>query len=273
MKGYFQATVQANGRQVNTTFYVTAETSAAPIIGKYTAFDLDILKISVNELLQQPARKQTPTPSQGQSPQDTQIPDTRHPTSAPTRDQSKPRTTIPAWHHCYSTMSQQLTPLSKATNYVKHLHQQQQHSPKGILQKIVEKHPKVFESIGKHKYRQVDHIIDETVTPKVQAQRQIPFPKRQQLDEIIQELEDADIIEPVEGPTEWMSNVVLTPKADPSQLQMNIDMTTANAAKAKARHTNTGRTKVQIERGYTLHQARHETGIHATRATSRGQYT
>ena len=83
------------------------------------------------------------------------------------------------------------------------------------MQKIVEKHPKVFEGIGKHKYRQVDLIIDETVTPKVQAQRRIPFPKRQQFNEIIQELEDADIIEPVEGPTEWISNVVLTPKADP----------------------------------------------------------
>ena len=63
-----------------------------------------------------------------------------------------------------------------------------------------------------HKYRQVDLIIDETVTPKVQAQRRIPFPKRPQFDEIIQELEDADIIEPVEGPTEWISNVVLTQK-------------------------------------------------------------
>ena len=202
--------VRANGRQVNTTFYVTAETSVAPIIGKYTAFDLDILKINVNELLQQPARKQTSTPSQGQSPQETQIPDTCHPTSAPTRGQLKPRTTIPASHHSYSAMSQQLTPLSKATNYVKHLHQQQQHSPKGIVQKIVEKHPKAFEGIGKHKYRQVDLIIDETVTPKVQAQRQIPFSKRQQFDEIIQELEDADIIEPVEGQKEWISNVVLT---------------------------------------------------------------
>ena len=85
----------------------------------------------------------------------------RHPTSAPTGDQSKPRTTIPARHHSYSTMSQQLTPLSKATNYVKHLHQQQLHSPKGIVQKIVEKHPKVFEGIRKHKCRQVDLIIDE----------------------------------------------------------------------------------------------------------------
>ena len=74
VKGYFRATVRANGRQVNTTFYVTAETSAALIIGKYTAFDLDILKISVNELLQQPARKQTSTPSQRQSPQEIQIP-------------------------------------------------------------------------------------------------------------------------------------------------------------------------------------------------------
>jgi hypothetical protein len=59
---------------------------------------------------------------------------------------------------------------------------------------IVNKHPKVFQGIGKHKYRQVELIIDDSVQPKVQAQRRIPFPKRQQFEEIIQELEEADII-------------------------------------------------------------------------------
>ena len=64
--------------------------------------------------------------------------------------------------------------------------------------------------------------------PKVQPQCHIPFPKWQQFDTILQELEEEDIIEPVEEPTEWISNVVLTPKADPSQLHMNIDKTIAN---------------------------------------------
>ena len=49
VKGCFRTTVQANGQQVNTTFYVTEKSSPTLIIGKYTAFDLNILKISVNE--------------------------------------------------------------------------------------------------------------------------------------------------------------------------------------------------------------------------------
>lgn len=73
-----------------------------------------------------------------------------------------------------------------------------------MVQHIIEKHHKVLHEIGKHKYRQVELIIDKSVQPKVQALRRIPFPKRKQFDKIIQELEDADLIEPVEGPTEWI---------------------------------------------------------------------
>ena len=42
-----------------------------------------------------------------------------------------------------------------------------------------------------------------------------------QFDEIMQELVDADIIKSVEGSNEWISNVVLTQKADPAQLRTN----------------------------------------------------
>ena len=130
-------------------------------------------------------------------------------------------------------MAQHLTPLTKVAEWVKQLHQQQ---PKSVVEKIVAKHDKVFQGIGKHKYRQVELEIDRTVPPRVQAQRRIPFPKREKFEEIIQELENADITEPVEGPTEWVSNVVLTPKADPTELRMNIDMTTANTAFKRTRH-------------------------------------
>ena len=124
-------------------------------------------------------------------------------------------------------------PLTRATEWVKQLHQQQ---PTSVVATIVEKHDKVFQGIGKHKYRQVELEIDRTVPPKVQVQRRIPFPKRRKFDAIIQELENADIIEAVEGPTEWVSNVVLTLKADPTELRMNIDMTTANTAIKRTRH-------------------------------------
>jgi len=71
--------------------------------------------------------------------------------------------------------------------------------------------------------------VDENVKPRIQAQRRIPFAKREALEEILTELEEEDIIEEVTGPTERISNLVLTPKTD-SKMRMNIDMTTANEA-------------------------------------------
>ena len=82
---------------------------------------------------------------------------------------------------------------------------------------------------GCHKYRQIKLDIDETVPPRVQAPRKIPFAKREKLEEVLKELSEEDIIEEVTGPTEWISNLVLTPKDDKT-LRMNIDMTMANPA-------------------------------------------
>ena len=71
--------------------------------------------------------------------------------------------------------------------------------------------------------------------PRIQAQRRIPFAKREKLDDILEELEAEDVIEEVTGPTEWISNLVLTPKPD-QKMRMNIDMTTANVAIKRTRH-------------------------------------
>ena len=94
---------------------------------------------------------------------------------------------------------------------------------------MAERYATVFQGIGCHKYRQITLDVDPETKPQIQIQRKIPFAKRTQLDEILQEFEEEDIIEEVQGPTEWISNLVLTPKKD-NKLRMNIDMTTANKA-------------------------------------------
>ena len=78
--------------------------------------------------------------------------------------------------------------------------------------------------------------MDENVQPFVQPQCKIHFAKRSQLEKIPDELESEDIVEKVEGPTDWVSNLVLTPKADPKVLRMNIDITTVNPAIKRTRH-------------------------------------
>ena len=72
--------------------------------------------------------------------------------------------------------------------------------------------------------------------PVIQPQRKIQFAKRDKLDTLLNELEHSDIIVEVDGPTDWLSNIVITPKADLNEIQMNIDMTTANRAIKRTRH-------------------------------------
>ena len=57
------------------------------------------------------------------------------------------------------------------------------------------------------------------------------------MEEILKELEYADIIEMVHDPTELVSIVVLIPKTDRSQLRMSIEITTVNKAIKRTRQT------------------------------------
>ena len=99
--------------------------------------------------------------------------------------------------------------------------------------------------------------IRDRVKPIIQPQRKIPFAKREKFDKVLDELEESEIIETVEGPTDWISNVVLTPKADPTQIRMNIDMTTANTAIKRTRHV----IPTVEELRYKLNGAKHFTKL------------
>ena len=182
-----------------------------PILGKYTALDLNILHIAIKELTQELNKS---------------------PTRGVTKSTAKDHNTV---HLSYSDIAKHLTPLSQASHRVSEIHYKLENGNRAT-QIIVDRHPAVFHGIGRHRYRQVELSVDKSVKPKVQPQYRIPFPKWRQFDTILQELEEEDIIEPAEEPTEWISNVVLTPKADSSQLHMNIDMTTANTVIKCTRH-------------------------------------
>ncbi len=51
----------------------------------------------------------------------------------------------------------------------------------------------------------------------------------------IDELMEADIIEPVKGPTEWLNPVVVAPKAN-GDIRLCLDMGRANEAVIRRRH-------------------------------------
>ena len=78
--------------------------------------------------------------------------------------------------------------------------------------RVPPKYPTIFQGIGKLKDHQLKIHIDATVQPVAQQHRHIPFHTRQLVEQELEKLEALDIIERVEGPTPWVSPVVVAPK-------------------------------------------------------------
>jgi len=95
-------------------------------------------------------------------------------------------------------------------------------------------YPGLFSGVGKHKDYKAKLHIDPDVKPVAQPMRRIPFALRHQVEAEIQNLLDQDIIEPVQGPTPWVSPVVVVPKA--SGVRLCVDMRQANEAIIRERH-------------------------------------
>ena len=77
--------------------------------------------------------------------------------------------------------------------------------------------------------------IDENVTPKAQTHRRIPYHIRKDVEQELQHLEEKDIIEHVEGPTPWVSPIVVVPKKS-GGVRLCVDMREANKAIKRERH-------------------------------------
>jgi len=60
----------------------------------------------------------------------------------------------------------------------------------------------------KHRPLLSTSIGDPAEPPVVQPLKRIPFSHRDKLDMLLQKLEKAEIIKIVEGPTDWVSNIV-----------------------------------------------------------------
>lgn len=100
---------------------------------------------------------------------------------------------------------------------------------------IITQFPDLFKGIGKIKGKQVHLHIDQSVLPKQQPQRRIPFHVRKDVENELQKLESLDIIEKVEGPTPWISPVVVVPKSS-GGVRVCIDMREANKAIKREKH-------------------------------------
>ena len=100
---------------------------------------------------------------------------------------------------------------------------------------LIAEFPNIFDGIGQLKDHAVKLHIDNNVTPIAQPPRKIPFHMRQQVTAALEKLELQGIIEKVDGPTPWISPLVVIPKKD-GDVRICVDMRMANRAILRERH-------------------------------------
>ena len=103
------------------------------------------------------------------------------------------------------------------------------------VEKLAAEYPEVFQGIGKLKNYEVKLHIDTSVQPVAQPVRRIPFHLRKKVSDELKKLETQGIIETVEGPTPWISPLVVIPKRN-CEVRLCIDMRMANRAIQRERH-------------------------------------
>lgn len=103
------------------------------------------------------------------------------------------------------------------------------------VQKLVKEYSNLFNGIGKLKDREITLHIDDSIPPVAQPHRRIPFHLREKVEKEILRLEELDIIEKVDGPTEWVSPIVVAPKKT-GEIRICVDMRQANRAIKRERH-------------------------------------
>ena len=100
---------------------------------------------------------------------------------------------------------------------------------------LMSEYTELFHGVGKLKDYQLKLHIDPNVTPVAQPARRVPYALRDKVKDKIEELVEMDIIESVEGPTPWVSPVVVVPKQN-GEIRLCVDMRRANEAIIRERH-------------------------------------
>ena len=76
---------------------------------------------------------------------------------------------------------------------------------------------------------------DPDITPRQQPHRSIPFHARGDIEKELERLQRLDVIERVEGPTPWISPIVVGPKKS-AEVRICVDMGEANKAVKREKH-------------------------------------
>ena len=115
------------------------------------------------------------------------------------------------------------------------VHEENKNNLGGNVQYLLKKYPELFQGIGKLKDTKIKLHIDENVPPVAQHHRRIPFHMREKVEKELERLERLDIIEKVDGPTDWVSPIVVAPRKN-GDIRICVDMRKANEAIKRERH-------------------------------------
>ena len=107
-------------------------------------------------------------------------------------------------------------------------------SSRGNVDSILHEYRDRFEGLGKLKDFELKLHIDRDIQPVAQSARKMPFKMREQVKNKLNDLLDQGIIEKVEGPTEWLSPLVVVPKPN-NDIRICVDMREANTAVLRER--------------------------------------
>ena len=100
---------------------------------------------------------------------------------------------------------------------------------------IIDQFADLFEGAGKVDGVEMKLHIDQDVSPKQQQHRRIPFHIRRDVENELDRLDKLDIIERVDGPTPWVSPIVVVPKKS-GDVRICVDMREANKAVQRIKH-------------------------------------
>ena len=81
------------------------------------------------------------------------------------------------------------------------------------------------------------HVVPEAPAA-IQKQRRVSIPLKEKFDQILDRWNTLDIIADVgDEPTDWCSNVVLTPKKDGESVRASLDLMDVNKYIKRTKHT------------------------------------
>jgi hypothetical protein len=102
---------------------------------------------------------------------------------------------------------------------------------------LCNKYSDVFKGIGKLKDVKVKIHVYENGKPVIQPHRRIPFHIRKQVEAELDRHEQLYIIDKVDGPTPWVSPIVVAPKPkNPFEIRLCVDMIEPNKVNLRSRH-------------------------------------